>query len=333
MPRQHLINYNTSGNTPPLASTFEKGEILVQHNANEAALFTRKGDGVAKFIDETAINSKFTGYTPTSGFSTINGSAITTGDDITIEGGGIAIPVYYNTRYGFYNVITDLTYNDILTAIEEGKPAVLLYYEMTGDTEGTLIDVFPLKEINYEIYENDVLVGTGILFSKDFITYGVYTDRDSDISKFKTENFAIYDNSGLAVFHEKHDYYPPGFVNAVIPYNNMYPSAGAVYSFVRPTVQTAQPSGGMLPNVLYKLGTLTGSVTISFATPTDTAIENEYKFTFTAGSTAPTITWPSSIAKWAGNCIEEGAPTITEGNYYEVSVLDGVAFIIEIAEA
>ena len=111
--------------------------------------------------------------------------------------------------------------------------------------------------------------------------------------------------------------------------NNLVKSGG-VYSAVHPAFGSSQPSGGMLPNVLYKLGTLTGTVSITFVAATDATIENEYKFTFTAGSTAPTITWPASITGWVGNCVENGAPVITGGNYYEVSVMDGIALIAEV---
>ena len=107
-------------------------------------------------------------------------------------------------------------------------------------------------------------------------------------------------------------------------------SPSAVYNEVHPAFGSSQPAGGMLPNVLYKLGTLTGTVSITFAAVTDANIENEYKFTFTAGSTAPTITWPAAITGWAGNCVEDGAPVITGGNYYEVSVMDGIALIAEV---
>lgn len=105
----------------------------------------------------------------------------------------------------------------------------------------------------------------------------------------------------------------------------------AVYSEVHPATASSQPAGGMLPNVLYKLGTLTGTVTISFAVASDANIENEYKFTFTAGSTAPTITWPNAITGWAGNCLENGAPVIADNCSYEVSILEGLAIIVEVA--
>lgn len=107
----------------------------------------------------------------------------------------------------------------------------------------------------------------------------------------------------------------------------------AVYNEVHPTVQSSQPNDGMLPNVLYNLGTLSGSVTISFATPADANIDNEYKFTFDTDTTAPTITWPNSITAWAGNCLDSSTPpvpTIASSKHYEVSVLGGYAFIVEV---
>lgn len=110
--------------------------------------------------------------------------------------------------------------------------------------------------------------------------------------------------------------------------NDKTTGAKAVYDFVKPATQSSQPVGGMLPGILYKLGTLTGSVTIALATPVDGSIANEYGFTFTAGSTAPTITWPAGVS-WAGNCVENGAPVITGGNSYEVSILDGKGIIVE----
>lgn len=100
-------------------------------------------------------------------------------------------------------------------------------------------------------------------------------------------------------------------------------SPKSVYDEIHPAVATTQPSGGMLPNKLYKLGILSGSVTISLASPTDNTIENEYRFTFTADSTAPTITWPNSVTKWIGNSLDNGAPKVEASTYYEVSIQDG----------
>lgn len=46
---------------------------------------------------ETQIDTKAAAYTPTSGFSTINGSAITNGGDLVIQGGGGDMSNYWNS--------------------------------------------------------------------------------------------------------------------------------------------------------------------------------------------------------------------------------------------
>ena len=105
----------------------------------------------------------------------------------------------------------------------------------------------------------------------------------------------------------------------------------SVYDFVKPQSQSSVPVGGLEAGILYNLSTLTGSVTIDLATPADANVANEYAFTFTAGSTAPTITWPSSIIGWAGNCLDSsGVPSITGGNFYEVSILNNIGAIMEV---
>ena len=53
-------------------------------------------------------------------------------------------------------------------------------------------------------------------------------------------------------------------------------SPKSVYDEIHPAVVTTQPSGGFAPNVFYRLGTLTGTVTFSLATPSDNTIVNHY---------------------------------------------------------
>ena len=90
---------------------------------------------------------------------------------------------------------------------------------------------------------------------------------------------------------------------------------------VNPTIGTTQPSGGFLPNKVYDLGTLTGTVTFALAAPTDNTRPNPYHWTFDTGSTAPTVNMPSGIT-WAG----EGNPPTIEANYhYEIFVRNGYA--------
>ena len=86
----------------------------------------------------------------------------------------------------------------------------------------------------------------------------------------------------------------------------------------------AQPSGGFLPDVVYSLGTLTGSVTFALASPV-TGNVNHYFWMFDTSSTAPTITWPAGIT-WAAGA----APTIAASKHYEISILGGIAYYSEV---
>lgn len=107
--------------------------------------------------------------------------------------------------------------------------------------------------------------------------------------------------------------------------DSQYPSAKCVYDAIHPAVKTTTQGSGMEPNKLYRLGTLTGAVTFTLGTPSDPDIVNHYYWTFETGGTTPAITWPAAITKWNGG----GAPIIAANKHYEVSVLDGVAAIME----
>ena len=101
-------------------------------------------------------------------------------------------------------------------------------------------------------------------------------------------------------------------------------SPKSVYDEVHPALGSTQPAGGFLPNVIYDLGTLTGTVTFTLASPTDNTIANPYHWTFETGSTAPTITWPSSLVWLSGS-----APTINASTHYEILVRKGYASYLE----
>ena len=94
--------------------------------------------------------------------------------------------------------------------------------------------------------------------------------------------------------------------------------------YISKAAETAQPSGGFLPDVVYKLGTLTGTVTFSLAAAV-TGNVNHYFWSFDTGSTAPTITWPSGIT-WADGT----GPTVAASKHYEISILDGIAAFTEV---
>ena len=86
----------------------------------------------------------------------------------------------------------------------------------------------------------------------------------------------------------------------------------------------AQPSGGFLPDVVYSLGTLTGTITFTLAAAV-TGNVNHYFWMFDTSSTAPTITWPTGIT-WAAGA----APTVAASKHYEISILGGIAYYSEV---
>lgn len=69
------------------------------------------------------------------------------------------------------------------------------------------------------------------------------------------------------------------------------------------------------------------SLDLSFADE-QTGVANEYLFQFTSGATATTLTLPDGL-KWAN----DSAPTIAENMIYQVSVLKGLASVLEFNNA
>ena len=86
----------------------------------------------------------------------------------------------------------------------------------------------------------------------------------------------------------------------------------------------AMPVGGFLPDVVYSLGTLSGAITFSLASPV-TGNVNHYFWMFDTGVSAPTVTWPAGLT-WA----DGSAPTVSASKHYEISVLGGVAYYSEV---
>jgi hypothetical protein len=88
--------------------------------------------------------------------------------------------------------------------------------------------------------------------------------------------------------------------------------------------ESAQPSGGFLPDVAYNLGEISGAVTFALAAAV-TGQLNHYFWMFSTGSTAPTVTWPAGLT-WA----DGSAPTVAASKHYEVSIMDGIAAYLEV---
>lgn len=105
--------------------------------------------------------------------------------------------------------------------------------------------------------------------------------------------------------------------------NDDYPGAAAVYNAINPPVQNAQPAGGMLPNVVYDLGLLTGNVSFSLAAGVS-GRPNVYLWTFETGSTIPTIE-PMSGISWVG-----GDLNVVPNKHYEISIYKNVGVWMEV---
>ena len=94
-------------------------------------------------------------------------------------------------------------------------------------------------------------------------------------------------------------------------------------------VYSSIPAGGMLPDAVYHLGVLTGSVNLLLENPLAGRV-NHYFFTFETGENVPTIVWDSKITSWQGSWTGGPLPVVAANSRYEVSVLTGVAIIMEV---
>lgn len=109
------------------------------------------------------------------------------------------------------------------------------------------------------------------------------------------------------------------------------PSGKAVYDFVMPEVQGEIPAEGLVANLIYRVGVIGEDVEIGLADPADPDVDNIYTLIFETGETVPEITWDEVITKWAGNCLSiQGRPELKVNKHYEVSISDGIGFILEV---
>ena len=88
-------------------------------------------------------------------------------------------------------------------------------------------------------------------------------------------------------------------------------------------VQTSASTIEINPNTFYKFGEV-ASLNITLASITDNTIYNEYMFEFVSGTTATTLTLPSSI-KWLET------PTIGANKIYQCSIVDNIGILVGVA--
>ena len=91
---------------------------------------------------------------------------------------------------------------------------------------------------------------------------------------------------------------------------------------------TSDTTFALTPNILHVWGTVT-SLTLTLATPTDSTIVNEYMIQFESGSTATTISLPSSV-EWAESC---GALPVEASTTYQISIVNNIGLWAAIANS
>lgn len=312
------------------------------------------------FVTTEALNAALANYVTSSAFqAAMAGKQDTISDLVTIRSGAAAgatayqkpasgipasdladsesvfiIPINLNTQ----TVDPSVAYQDIVDAYNAGK-----MFAFSFGAVGGIIPATQYGALNGEysiIAEYIMSVSSGGIDGASMILQATSSaltftmtpqelevpEISTDINADATSDVKTASPKAVKTFVERKGYGTYSKPSGGIPASDLAPDVVPVIP-----VDTAIPSGGLGANVHYALGTLTGSVSITLDTTTEVSGQmNIYSLVFTAGATAPTITWSSAITMWAGNCLDSnGAPVITAGNSYEVSIVNGLAVITE----
>lgn len=115
----------------------EAGTVVALVSGDTVGVYQYDGEN----WNETGANVDLSGYTPTSGFSTINGSAITNGGNIVIESGGESVVELTQAQY---DALTGYAENTTYI-ITDANEINLDEYALTADTEAIAADVATLS--------------------------------------------------------------------------------------------------------------------------------------------------------------------------------------------
>lgn len=115
----------------------EAGTVVALVSGDTVGIYQYDGEN----WNETGANVDLSGYTPTSGFSTINGSAITNGGNLVIESGGESVVELTQAQY---DALTGYAENTTYI-ITDANEINLDEYALTADTEAIAEDVVTLS--------------------------------------------------------------------------------------------------------------------------------------------------------------------------------------------
>lgn len=91
---------------------------------------------------------------------------------------------------------------------------------------------------------------------------------------------------------------------------------------------TSDTTYSVTPNIMHIWGTVP-SLAITLGTPTDATIVNEYMIQFESGSTATTLSLPSSV-EWAESC---GSLSVETNKTYQISIVNNIGLWASIANS
>ena len=168
----------------------------------------------------------------------------------------------------------------------------------------------------------------------DITRYGTYSKPRRGIPASDLESGVIPDISGKA---DKVSNATNGNFAGLDANGNLTDSGKKASDFNTPVETSLPESGGILPNVVYKLGTLANdaSITIRLGAPTDNTIANVYIVTFDTGNwdssevvhQGPSVIWGLPIGTHWNND-DDKSPDIEPNTCYEVSIMDNIAGVI-----
>ena len=115
--------------------------------------------------------------------------------------------------------------------------------------------------------------------------------------------------------------------------SNSGTTQNAVFNFTIPSanypiVNQTSSSTSISPGCLNVWGEVS-SLSITLATPTDATIVNEYMIQFESGSTATTLSMPSSV-EWAESC---GSLSVEANKTYQISIVNNIGLWAAIANS
>ena len=258
---------------------------------------------------------------------TINNNSILGEGNITIEGGG-TIDIDENPTSGSENAVSS---GGVYTALQ-GKQATLtfdntptassnnpvksggVYTALAGKQDTLTFDNTPTSSSNNPVKSGGVYTALAAKYEKP--SGGIpSTDLASAVQTLLGKTIASVTSAqdgSVVITLSSGDTY-------TIDLNHNHPQ------YYSKAVETTQPSGGFLPDVNYNLGEISGTVTFALASAVSGNL-NHYYWAFDTGSTAPTVTWPSSGFTWADGT----GPTVAASKHYEISVLNGIATFLEV---